>query len=59
MKTIEYRATWAEGQQRIVQVKARNINAGLGLAIALAVRLSRKMHGAELHSVEFWQVLCA
>lgn len=56
MKEIEFKATFAEGQEEFVTVKARTINAGM----VKALKLFREPLGSgvqrELNRVEFWMV---
>lgn len=53
MKTIEYMATYAEGNTRLITVQARNINAGFRKAAMIAAHADRL---DEIHSVQFWMV---
>ena len=56
MKEIQYRATFAEGEQEIVTVRARDINSGMTKALREARKPLGNGRERELHSVEFWMV---
>lgn len=57
MKRIEFKITFAEGQDEIVAVFARDINSGARKALALALKgVSSTNPRWEFARLEFWQV---
>lgn len=57
MKRIEYKVTYAEGDEEIVAVFARDINSGAKKALALALRgVSSTNPRWEFARIEFWMV---
>ncbi len=53
MKYIQYKAVYAGSEERIFEVRARDIDTGFRKAVALALANPKP---AGIHSVEFWMV---
>ena len=56
MKVIEFKATYAEGQELLLKVTARNIDSGFRKAAKRCLDGIPPSWGS-IHSLEFWQVL--
>jgi hypothetical protein len=56
VKTIEYKVIYAEGEDEIVRVLARDINSGMTKALKAAKVALGNGVVRELHSIQFWMV---
>jgi len=56
MKLIEYRIVYAEGEDEIVKVRARDINSGFGKALREAKKPLGNGTVREIARVEFWMI---
>jgi hypothetical protein len=56
VKTIEYRATYSEGDEETITVKARDINSGFGKALKRAKEPLGNGRVREISRISFWSV---
>ena len=56
MKLNEYRIVYAEGEDEIVKVRARDINSGFGKALREAKKPLGNGTVREIARVEFWMI---
>ena len=56
MKTIEYKATYNEGDEEIIRVQARDINSGFPKAVRIALQPLGNGRRREIASVQFWMI---
>jgi hypothetical protein len=54
VKEIRYRATYSEGEEEIIAVRARTINSGFGKALRRALEPLGNGTRRELARLEFW-----
>ena len=57
MKSIDYKVTYAEGDEEVVHTRARDINSGFGKALKQARVPLGNGRRREISRIEFWEVV--